>query len=116
MQSTVSDILERSKKSIKNIVDYICNGSMQKSFLTDLDDIDLESGTYLDDIIDANDKGLTNIEILELQQAYSLKRDLHYAYAERSYLFKKCYDKKIGDHFRSGRDKAHMDKTAERAG
>lgn len=115
MQSTVDDILERSKQSLRNIMDYITGGSKQKAFITDLDGIDIEQGTHLDSAINSYDKGESNQEIYQLQQAYSLKRDLHYAYAERSYLFKKAYDKRLGDHFRYGRDMKHFQTTDERS-
>ena len=57
----------------------------------DLDDIDLENDSYLDSAIETNSYGDTNLKIYEFQQAYALKRDLYYAYAERSFLMKKSY-------------------------
>lgn len=110
MHSTLDSIIARSKKSIKYINDYIVGGNLQKQFITDLEDVNIEPGTHLDSAISANEAGETNTEIFELQQAYSLKRDLHYAYAERLYLLRKGYDKRLGDHFRPGRDITHMEK------
>tara|TARA_Y100001972_G_C7503170_1_gene254573 strand:+ start:210 stop:560 length:351 start_codon:yes stop_codon:yes gene_type:complete len=116
MQSTVDQILERSKESLRNIMDYITGGGKQKAFITDLDDIDLENDSYLDSAIDSNSNGSTNLEIYEFQQAYALKRDLYYAYADRSFLMKKSYDKRLGDHFRYGRYQKSCETTQSRKG
>ena len=105
MRSIVNKILDRAKANLESITKYAA-GKQQKTFAGD--EIDLEDDNWFKSEIDEHDKTITKDEeyrtsnLIQLMDAYCLRRDTLYTYSQRPWHMNNGYDSKLGDEFRAG--------------
>ena len=117
MRSTVNKILSRAKANLEAIVEYAA-GKRQKTFAAD--DIDLEDDDWFKAEIDEHDQIVAVDEqyrtsnLIQLMDAYCLRRDTLYTYSQRPWHMNNGHDSKLGDEFRSGYIESWFTKLKER--
>ena len=116
MRSILNTVLERSVENLSKAIDYV-SGNTQKAFVGD--SIDFNDLTKLDKMIDDHDKVITldkeyrTSNLIQLMDAYTLKRDLLYSYSGRSWHMANGLDSNLGNDFRAGYMEAYYTKLKE---
>ena len=105
MRSILKTILERSVEGLERIMEYV-SGNRQRTFVAD--DIDLQDPDWFASTIEDHDKVIAMDEeyrtsnLIQLMDAYTLRRDILYTYSERPWHISNGYDSGLGNDFRSG--------------